>query len=130
MHALINQCLGQCHRSLNSNPEIPQTNNKCYLKRAIFPSILYILQHRFGKIAKSFGDFRLFFQRSIFPYIFESSPFVREQAIHLFFLTRILQQHTFCLKVPKREIFDRSDFPDFYRIRSSWVGDLDVKILT
>jgi hypothetical protein len=34
------------------------------------------------------------------------------------------------LKVPKREIFDRSDFPDFYRIRSSWVGDLVVKILT
>ena len=34
------------------------------------------------------------------------------------------------LKVPKREIFDLSDFPDFYRIRSSWVGDLVVKILT
>ncbi len=34
------------------------------------------------------------------------------------------------LKVPKREIFDCSDFPDFYRIKSSWVGDLVVKILT
>ncbi len=34
------------------------------------------------------------------------------------------------LKVPKREIFDRSDFPDFYTIKSSWVGDLFVKILT
>ncbi len=33
------------------------------------------------------------------------------------------------LKVPKREIFDRSDFPDFYTIKSSWVGDLLVKIL-
>jgi hypothetical protein len=33
------------------------------------------------------------------------------------------------LKVPKREIFDRSDFPDFYRIKSSWVGDLVVKNL-
>jgi hypothetical protein len=32
--------------------------------------------------------------------------------------------------VPKREIFDRSDFPDFYTIKSSWVGDLVVKILT
>jgi hypothetical protein len=32
--------------------------------------------------------------------------------------------------VPKREIFDRSDFPDFYTIKSSWVGDLLVKILT
>jgi hypothetical protein len=34
------------------------------------------------------------------------------------------------LKVPKREIFDRSDFPEFYTIKSSWVGDLLVKILT
>ncbi len=34
------------------------------------------------------------------------------------------------LKVPKSEIFDRSDFPDFYTIKSSWVGDLMVKILT
>ncbi len=34
------------------------------------------------------------------------------------------------LKVPKREIFDRSDFPDFYTIKSPWVGDLVVKILT
>ncbi len=34
------------------------------------------------------------------------------------------------LKVPKREIFDRSDFPDFYTIKSSWVGDLVVKKLT
>jgi hypothetical protein len=34
------------------------------------------------------------------------------------------------LKVPKREIFDRSDFPDFYKLKSCWVGDLVVKILT
>jgi hypothetical protein len=34
------------------------------------------------------------------------------------------------LKVPKREIFDRSDFPDFYTIKSSCVGDLVIKILT
>ncbi len=34
------------------------------------------------------------------------------------------------LKVPKCEIFDRSDFPYFYTIKSSWVGDLVVKILT
>ncbi len=32
--------------------------------------------------------------------------------------------------MPKREIVDRSDFPDFYIIKSSWVGDLLVKILT
>ncbi len=32
--------------------------------------------------------------------------------------------------MPKCEIFHRSDFPDFYTIKSSWVGDLVVKILT
>ncbi len=42
-------------------------------------------------------------------------------------------QHWICvgpLKVPKREIFDSSDFPDFYTIKSSWVSDFLVKILT
>jgi hypothetical protein len=34
----------------------------------------------------------------------------------------------FFLKVPKREIFDRSDFPDFYTIKSLHVGDFGVKI--
>jgi hypothetical protein len=33
-----------------------------------------------------------------------------------------------CLKVPKREIFDGSDFPDFYIIKSLRVGDFGVKI--
>ncbi len=32
------------------------------------------------------------------------------------------------LKVPKREIFDRSDFSDFYTIKSLRVGDFGVKI--
>ncbi len=32
------------------------------------------------------------------------------------------------LKVPKRELFDRSDFPDFYTIKSLCVGDFGVKI--
>ncbi len=32
------------------------------------------------------------------------------------------------LKVPKREKFDRSDFPDFYTMKSLRVGDLGVKI--
>ena len=32
------------------------------------------------------------------------------------------------LKVPKREIFDRSDFPDFYTIKSLREGDFGVKI--
>ncbi len=34
----------------------------------------------------------------------------------------------FCLKVPKREIFDRSDFRDFYTIKSLRAGDFGVKI--
>ncbi len=34
------------------------------------------------------------------------------------------------LKVPKREIFDRSDFPDFYTIKPPRVGDFGVKIKT
>jgi hypothetical protein len=34
------------------------------------------------------------------------------------------------LKVPKHEVFDRSDFPDFYTLKSSWVGDVVIKILT
>ncbi len=37
-----------------------------------------------------------------------------------------LYLHT--LKVPKREIFDRSDFPDFYTIKSLRVGDFGIKI--
>ncbi len=32
------------------------------------------------------------------------------------------------LKVPKREIFHRSDFHDFYTIKSLRVGDFGVKI--
>ncbi len=32
------------------------------------------------------------------------------------------------LKVPKREIFDRSDFPDFYTIKSLREGDCGVQI--
>jgi hypothetical protein len=35
---------------------------------------------------------------------------------------------TALLKVPKREIFDRSDFPDFYTIKSLRKGDFGVKI--
>jgi hypothetical protein len=34
----------------------------------------------------------------------------------------------FLLKVPKREIFDRSDFPDFYTIKSLRVGDFGIKM--
>ena len=32
------------------------------------------------------------------------------------------------LKVPKREKFDRSDFPDFYTIKPLRVGDFGGKI--
>jgi hypothetical protein len=52
---------------------------------------------------------------------------------NLFWPTRmriVVQENTVKLKVPKREIFDRSNFPDFYAIKSSWVCDLVVRILT
>jgi hypothetical protein len=39
-----------------------------------------------------------------------------------------VQNTVLFLKVPKREIFDRSDFPDFYTIKSLRVGILGVKI--
>ncbi len=32
------------------------------------------------------------------------------------------------LKVPKCEIFDRSDFHDFYSIKPFWIGDFEAKI--
>jgi hypothetical protein len=32
------------------------------------------------------------------------------------------------LKVPKREMFDGSDFPDFFTIKPLRVGDFGVKI--
>ncbi len=37
-------------------------------------------------------------------------------------------QQGYSLKVPKREIFDRSDFPDFYTMKSVRVGNFGVKI--
>jgi hypothetical protein len=42
---------------------------------------------------------------------------------------RSFHSHTYrSLKVPKCEIFDRSDFHDFYPINSLWEGDFRVKI--
>ena len=39
-----------------------------------------------------------------------------------------LNVHQQDLKVPKREIFDHSDFHDFYAIKSLTVSDFGVKI--
>jgi hypothetical protein len=36
--------------------------------------------------------------------------------------------YVFLLKVPKCEVFNRSDFPEFYTIKSLRVGDFGVKI--
>jgi hypothetical protein len=41
---------------------------------------------------------------------------------------RVVARVRCALKVPKREIFDRSDFPDFYTMKSLRVGDFGVKI--
>ncbi len=40
--------------------------------------------------------------------------------------TSVYLQKATTLKVPKREIFDRSDFPDFYTMKSLPVGDFGV----
>ncbi len=40
-----------------------------------------------------------------------------------------LPRPIYSLKVPKHEIFDRPDFPDFYIIKSLCVGDFGVKII-
>ncbi len=46
----------------------------------------------------------------------------------IFFIETNKYTVLFFLKVPKREIFDRSDFPDFYTMKSLRVGDFGVKI--
>jgi hypothetical protein len=43
-------------------------------------------------------------------------------------LGTIETKHSFTLKVPKCEIFGRSDFHDFYTIEPFWVGDFGAKI--
>ncbi len=55
---------------------------------------------------------------------------MKKKIKYLFDLAQKMFSFRVVLKVPKREIFDRLDFPDFYTIKSSWVGDLVVKILT
>jgi hypothetical protein len=40
----------------------------------------------------------------------------------------LLSDYPALLKVPKCEIFDRSDFHDFYPVKSLWEGDFGVKI--
>ncbi len=51
---------------------------------------------------------------------------------NLFYNFRIIflkvKVRLYSLKVPKREIFDRSDFRNFYTIKSLRVGDFGVKI--
>ncbi len=49
---------------------------------------------------------------------FETSPFCQ---------VRSLRYSSLTLKVPKWEIFDRSDFHDFYTIKPLWVGDFGVQ---
>jgi hypothetical protein len=46
--------------------------------------------------------------------------------IGIVFLALIVLDTCFRLKVPKREIFDRWDFPDFYTIKYLRLGDFGV----
>jgi hypothetical protein len=43
-------------------------------------------------------------------------------------ITYVFKLILFLLKVPKCEIFDRSDFQDFYTIKPMWIGDFGAKI--
>jgi hypothetical protein len=62
------------------------------------------------------------------------SPPQRSTKSHLYnFFQFLFRRINYCfsvglLKVPKREIFDRSDFPDLYTIKSLFVGNFGVKI--
>jgi hypothetical protein len=40
----------------------------------------------------------------------------------------VLEKYADNAQVPKREIFDRSDFPEYYTIKSLRVGDFGIKI--
>ncbi len=57
--------------------------------------------------------------------MFVLTKFAKQPGVSHFFIriTGILY-----LKVPKCEIFDRSDFPDFYTIKPLRVGDFGIKI--
>jgi hypothetical protein len=59
--------------------------------------------------------------------MFAIQKYSRESVVIFTYSIYILVNY---LKVPKCEIFHRSDFPDFYIIKSSWVDDLVVKILS
>ncbi len=60
----------------------------------------------------------------IFEPIIEQKPTLSHPI--LFFVTIAIYRPF--LKVPKCEIFDRSDFHDFYPMKSLWEGDFGVKI--
>jgi hypothetical protein len=66
----------------------------------------------------------------IFAIIFWLDGFLKGLSYEIDFKNVDENWQILALKVPKREIFDRSNFPVFYAIKSSWVCDLVVKILT
>jgi hypothetical protein len=53
---------------------------------------------------------------------------VRRHCIRVYTVYLFAQGRGGALKVPKCEIFDRSDFNDFYTIKSLREGDCGVKI--
>jgi hypothetical protein len=59
-------------------------------------------------------------------HIYHGQPYARVDFIPLSGTSNLASENR-SLKVPKREIFDRSDFPDFYTIKSLRVGDFGVK---
>jgi hypothetical protein len=57
---------------------------------------------------------------------------VRCYHMHVFYGIIVYKRTAHCtgLKVPKCEIFDRSDLHDFYTMKPFWVADFEAKILT
>ncbi len=93
-----------------------------------------IIQQNFSKFSPKNLNCVLIKLLCSIKYTYEVSDFsLPLHAPRLGDLEQIMQQNfskfsATNLKVPKREIFDRSDFPDFYTRKSSWVGDLLVKL--
>jgi hypothetical protein len=85
------------------------------------------------------GDAVLYFTKKVYDKYVHPKTYTR-LAICLFYLLDfnfmsikrmagiLFKGSNFLLKVPKCEIFDRSDFPDFYTIKSLCEGDFGVKI--
>jgi hypothetical protein len=87
----------------------------------ILPSSVYFYKYGLTNSNLLGGAKELRRQRNIYVYATWLSWFNLKVRIY---------QRVFSLKVPKCEIFHRSDFHSFYTIKPFWIDDFGVKILT